>query len=373
MKSKLIWLLAVLIAGAAWLFENNPGTLAVLACTVALPALGLLPLLIPPKLSARWELPRAVEKGEWVEGALVIRNDSPILPVCLKLCPAFHNLRTGAVQRQILTVELFPGKEKRFPFQGEINRCGILRLTVEAVLQDWFDIGKRRISLPAQGEITVMPRLFFPEIRLAPPQRGAGETGETNRPGEDPGELRSIREYVPGDPIRAIHWKLSSKTDRLLTKEFSQPEENSLLLLLETSGTESPEEADGMTEVFASLCHALARQGIPHRTAWLDGDVLVTHTVAAPEDFASMLSGLLALPPREDGSGLRHLAEEGESVSHTVVIAGQIPEGVERLPGRVSVLLPRRSAVYEGLHPEGFYVLSYDLDNYAVQLSSLEV
>ena len=42
-----------------------------------------------------------------------------------------------------------------------------------------------------------------------------------NRKGNDPSEIFDIREYVPGDDIRSIHWKLSSKTDTLILKEAS--------------------------------------------------------------------------------------------------------------------------------------------------------
>ena len=44
-----------------------------------------------------------------------------------------------------------------------------------------------------------------------------------SRRGNDPGEVRAIREYVPGDPVRNIHWKLSEKTDKLLVKGARQP------------------------------------------------------------------------------------------------------------------------------------------------------
>ncbi|MBQ6175028.1 MAG: DUF58 domain-containing protein [Clostridia bacterium] len=41
------------------------------------------------------------------------------------------------------------------------------------------------------------------------------------------GEPDVIRDYVPGDSIRRIHWKLSAKTDRLLIREDSLSPENS--------------------------------------------------------------------------------------------------------------------------------------------------
>ena len=50
------------------------------------------------------------------------------------------------------------------------------------------------------------------------------EEGMTlNRKGNEPSEMFDIREYVPGDDIRSIHWKLSSKTEELILRQTSEP------------------------------------------------------------------------------------------------------------------------------------------------------
>ena len=43
------------------------------------------------------------------------------------------------------------------------------------------------------------------------------------REAEEPGD---VRPYVPGDPVRRIHWKLSAKKDELLLREMTPEEEN---------------------------------------------------------------------------------------------------------------------------------------------------
>lgn len=35
------------------------------------------------------------------------------------------------------------------------------------------------------------------------------------------GDLLSLRDYIPGDPLKYIHWKASAKTERFKTKELS--------------------------------------------------------------------------------------------------------------------------------------------------------
>ena len=52
------------------------------------------------------------------------------------------------------------------------------------------------------------------------------------RPGDDVTEIFAIRDYVGGDKIRNIHWKLSSKRDNLMVKDYSLPLlENDVVLI----------------------------------------------------------------------------------------------------------------------------------------------
>ena len=49
-------------------------------------------------------------------------------------------------------------------------------------------------------------------------QAGGVATGERGRGQED---FSGLRAYLPGDPLRQIHWKSSARTETLVTKEFS--------------------------------------------------------------------------------------------------------------------------------------------------------
>lgn len=48
---------------------------------------------------------------------------------------------------------------------------------------------------------------------------GAAEAGESRHKGNDSSEVSDIREYVPGDRLRDIHWKISARQDKLMVKE----------------------------------------------------------------------------------------------------------------------------------------------------------
>ena len=47
------------------------------------------------------------------------------------------------------------------------------------------------------------------------------------------GDLTGIRDYIKGDPLKLIHWKLSAKTDKLKTKELSSTGFQSVIINLD--------------------------------------------------------------------------------------------------------------------------------------------
>ena len=77
----------------------------------------------------------------------------------------------------------------------------------------------------------------------------SGETLAVAR-GEDEALLCVDREYRDGDDIRNVHWRLSSKLDSLMVKEFSKPLDERCSVLIETSlcGIEDPEEIKQKTD-----------------------------------------------------------------------------------------------------------------------------
>ena len=80
--------------------------------------------------------------------------------------------------------------------------------------------------------------------------------------GDDPSQVFEVRDYVPGDDIRRIHWRLSSKQDNLIVKEYSKPMEEDSVILLETGiAADDPEQqktrSDKMLSVFMKLAYEL--------------------------------------------------------------------------------------------------------------------
>ena len=376
-KRRALWAAALLLTALLYFFENNAGTLALLLSVLLLPLFGFLPLLCP--VSAELSAPAAAEKGQSVPGVVWLTNGGvlPLPRVAVRL--TCRNLRTGEEIRQQVVLSLLPKERQTAEFRLDCPHCGAIRLELtQLTVCDLFGLARRQRNYAVSAGCTVLPMLFQPELvrKDSAAALPDSDTYSPDRAGNDPGETFAVREYVPGDALRKIHWKLSEKTDRLMVREFGLPVVNEVLLLFEAAGAPAAEAADAMSEVFASVSRALLMQGCAHQVGWQGAEGFTLQTVSDEQEFDAMLEALLRLPPAENGSVARAFSEIAPhgGFAHVLVVAPQIPAGMQdlRSGNRVSVLLCG-SAASEGLQPDGTFVLSFDSADYAQTLCRLEV
>lgn len=132
-------------------------------------------------------------------GNLVLTERTPSLPIA----PAYDlPIRTQYQFR--------PLRRGRYQWSG---------VTAEAT--DALGLALKRKSYDtAIAELTVLPRAIPVNVDM-PEAAGWGisesESGQNRGSGLEP---RGIRQYVPGDSIRHVHWRSTAKTGQLLVKEF---------------------------------------------------------------------------------------------------------------------------------------------------------
>ena len=217
--------------------------------------------------------------------------------------------------------------------------CGVYRLRVEKA-RVYDLLGLVGFALPAmeRREFPVEPDLL--ELRLNLPLRtGVSDDSDSysqERPGYDFADTFQLRDYVPGDSAKQIHWKLSSKLNRLVVRDPGLPLERSVLLLWERRAEgEAPQQASAMAEMVISLARELLRQGVRCQAAWNDaaGQDCALYELEDETTLYDMLPKLLSAAASR---GLESVAElylrqYGRPSGKTVYIsAGDCP-ALERL------------------------------------------
>lgn len=89
--------------------------------------------------------------------------------------------------------------------------CGVYDVTIRKVKTfDYIKLfsGNRKIDLSAR--IFVLPKQYLVEEEVS-----ANEN--------DLSLIKELREFVPGDRLSCVHWKISSKCNKLMVKEFDRP------------------------------------------------------------------------------------------------------------------------------------------------------
>lgn len=301
---RLAWAAALTAALLFQITNENYLGRFLLALCVALPPLSLA-LSLPGMLRCRLSLsavPAATARGGGAEWA-VDTSVPPALPIArITLRLTEENLLTG--QRQRGRFEL-TGVARRHPARtnASTEHCGLLELRADK-LRVWDCLGlfSLRLPPPAPARLLCLPL----PVQADPPRipEGAGQRPTPqNAARRGPGEDYDLREYRPGDPLRSVHWKLSSKWDQLIVKERAEAVTPLPLLTLDRFGT--PGELDALLDRAAGMSRALLDAQQPHALLWLDGaGEPQLHPVADEGEYHRMLTALLSGPAGERGPAL---------------------------------------------------------------------
>lgn len=133
--------------------------------------------------------------------------------------------------------------------------------------------------------------------------------------------FHALREYQPGDDRRAIHWRTTARTGRLMVRQFEETRRAHLLVVLPTHATDYRSEADLETAI--SIAGSLARHAFS-----LDRQVSIYTSGGELSATAAplMLDRLAALEPAHRRWTLRDLAVKAvaavPSASVAMLVAG---------------------------------------------------
>ena len=173
--------------------------------------------------------------GEPVEVQYHLSNTKRIMPSCavrvtearhvgeLATLPEGYCLHLGPGQSTYLTTFLVP------------RHRGVVELHEQRVCCSFpFGFINRAIHTVLPQKITVFPRIGMLSRGLLARSRmfsSAGSVSSPNRGGAD--EFYGMREYVPGDPLRSIHWRRSARTGKLVVRELTSDTPPTIIVVVD--------------------------------------------------------------------------------------------------------------------------------------------
>ena len=272
LKNRVFYVLLLAAAALIYIFTNTYYTLTLLAVCVVMPVISLVLMLIAGReIAIELELPQTAEKKA---ASLTYRISNPgRYPVArITFQIRLENQMTGAFRERRVSATAGSRETVTAELSLQNSKVGTVVVSTNKIrVYDAFGLFVfRKSDLPDQAVI-IYPDMRNVEVHMENPveNTGDGSRYSPDRPGQDVSEIFALREYVPGDEIRKIHWKLSGKTDRTMVRDFSLPLNYSVFLLLElTRGSE--ELVDAQVEIFLALSRTLLENGISHNMGWYD-------------------------------------------------------------------------------------------------------
>ena len=152
--------------------------------------------------------------------------------------------------------------------QGVCTRRGQFSIG-PATLRCTDPLGLYAVSLPisdSAGVLVLPPVLALPAIEVA----SGGRAGEGRRHRRSALEMtvsvQTVREYVEGDPLRAIHWPTTARRDKLFVRQFEQTPSSDWWICLDLNRDVQAGEGDLSTEEYGVILAAsLADRGLRMR------------------------------------------------------------------------------------------------------------
>ena len=154
---------------------------------------------------------------------------------------------------------------------------------------------------------------------------GAGRRGAVAGPtGLD---LRGVREYREGEPLRAVHWVSTARRGRLMVRELEEPPRHDATVLLDLdqaaeTGPPGRTSLDEAVRVAGALVLAQLERGRTVRLI-IAGDRRQAVVARSLPDWEGVLDVLAAAEPRVGGDPHSRSAGEGGALGRTILVTAR--------------------------------------------------
>ena len=279
-------------------------------------------------LSLLWSLGRAghtvalrlantrVTVGEKALGALTVTN-----PTSRRLRATKVELCVGAGANSFLCSPLGRGESHEEVFAIATTRRGIVAVGPASTIRgDSLGLVRRVQTWSDATELYIHPRTVAMNASTVGFIRDI-EGATTQDLSSADVSFHALREYVPGDDRRAIHWRSTARIGKLMVRQFEETRRSHLLIVLDldTDAWASDDEFEIGVSAAASMA----------RAALVDAKEVSVHTQAGhlktptPMHAMDSLSGVERVLGAERISALTQRAgTEASQASTAVVISG---------------------------------------------------
>lgn len=273
--SRINYLTLIIFAAIGLLFYNNYMLLFVLIVLCCLPLASFIIMKTSKKkIDVNIETDKTlIGKNIPVNVCFDVKNNSIIPVENFTLSVKIYNSFFENEQTYEIIIPSTPFSDRKATIEVSSIYCGRMVIEVTKVLSyDLLGMFKFTIPFDKKHEIMVIPYDVVELEELPISTTGNSDDEELQFvKGDDVSQISQIRNYIPGDKLQNIHWKLSAKEEEIQVKEFSLPYSDDIIFLMELYvNKEIPEDFDEMLEKMYAVSRFLIKQVRKFSLVWYE-------------------------------------------------------------------------------------------------------
>lgn len=275
-RSFIEWFLIFGLLTIVYIYNNHAVTLMLLFLGVLIPLISIILFLF-----SRNRLDYSLEFNPYLtnrnsRGNLVFRIHNRSVYPHTKVRLTFHISNNLNHNDYVHEIELYAGPRKTevYPMPFVLAYCGVYRAElIKVSTSELFDFVGFHKNMNLNTEIVVLPGSI--ELNDAVynlnGQSQDEDIFEVQNKGDDHSEIFEIRDYMMGDKLQSVHWKLSAKSEALLVKEFADLTGEMFQIFLELGYTDN-KQMDAFFDLLWTVTNYFCEQKITFSICWMSAD-----------------------------------------------------------------------------------------------------
>lgn len=301
----------------------------------------------------------------------------------------FENILYGSNYKQTIILQPSEKKNMQFTYPLHMKDCGNTKISVESVnCMDLLGLFQTKYHVSKVLEVLVYPVQIQLNTLLQrkPETITDGELYDYAKHGQDVNEVSGLRDYTEGDTPRSIHWKLSSKLDNLVVREFGYPSNYNTLILYQMAKTVngvtiSNNLNNAVLSLCASLSYSVLEKNLEHQVGCMFQGELHSNPVTSLATYDQMVLNLLCSPIEDNthSNDMVYQILHGNLTAEYTKIIYITPEydesSIRQLARSVDLTIIQ---LVEGKLPEyinanGYSVTSINIDDYEEKTHNISI
>lgn len=230
--------------------------------------------------------------------------------------PATLELPVGKVVAAFNVGVLRPGDEHEEMFSIPTRRRGIVPVgPVRSVQADPIGAISRQKTLTDQVQFYIHPTIAHVDLGAIGVLKDVEGITTSSLSSSDV-SFHALREYVPGDDRRSVHWRTTARTGKLIVRQFEETMRAHLLIVLSTH--QDDYDSDDSFERAVSVAASL---GVAALRAERQLSVLTSTGVLRFASALGLLDAMSGVEQERRGDSLRELAVKGGAIPGVSVAA----------------------------------------------------